>query len=315
MVSWTLPCNLDVGIPANPRLANEGLACYFLRLFNEGIQANIGPKGDTGDPGASGQNAYAITTTAISVPTLASPNIQFTIIPTDILSSGQVIFIAGAGWFTIQNVFQNETVFATLLELIPSPLATVSPGTLVIPTGPKGLTVVGDKGATGPQGLKGDTGLQGVKGNTGPTGPTGPQGATATSTYYELLGSTGSADYNTTNSYADVVFGTLNPFGIDLTPGTYAVSALLQASAATSYAKDFYAKFTIRAGSPAVDTDVANSEQRVYTNVVQPIYLTKIITLAAAGKLLIKAYSQNTTGTPAPFLARLNSKIVIIKLA
>ena len=36
-VVWSLPCGLDVGLPANPRGLDEGLACYFLRLFNDGI--------------------------------------------------------------------------------------------------------------------------------------------------------------------------------------------------------------------------------------------------------------------------------------
>lgn len=33
-VVWTLPCNLDAGLPGYPRLPNEGLACYFLRIFD-----------------------------------------------------------------------------------------------------------------------------------------------------------------------------------------------------------------------------------------------------------------------------------------
>ena len=35
-VTWTLPCDLDAGLEGNPRLAGEGLACYFLRLLEEG---------------------------------------------------------------------------------------------------------------------------------------------------------------------------------------------------------------------------------------------------------------------------------------
>lgn len=34
-VVWVLPCDLDTGFPANPRIAGEGLACYFLRVFGE----------------------------------------------------------------------------------------------------------------------------------------------------------------------------------------------------------------------------------------------------------------------------------------
>src|SRR5437867_1500787 len=37
-VVWSLPCNLDIGLPENPRVDGEGLACYFLRLFDTGIK-------------------------------------------------------------------------------------------------------------------------------------------------------------------------------------------------------------------------------------------------------------------------------------
>lgn len=33
-VVWVLPCDLDAGITGYPRIAGEGLACYFLRVFN-----------------------------------------------------------------------------------------------------------------------------------------------------------------------------------------------------------------------------------------------------------------------------------------
>ena len=35
-VVWTLPCDLDSGLEGNPRADGEGLACYFLRLLEEG---------------------------------------------------------------------------------------------------------------------------------------------------------------------------------------------------------------------------------------------------------------------------------------
>lgn len=33
-VVWILPCDLEAGLPALPRIAGEGIACYLLRLFN-----------------------------------------------------------------------------------------------------------------------------------------------------------------------------------------------------------------------------------------------------------------------------------------
>lgn len=38
-VVWTLPCDLNSGSPNFPRFTNEGLACYFLRYFNQIVVA------------------------------------------------------------------------------------------------------------------------------------------------------------------------------------------------------------------------------------------------------------------------------------
>lgn len=35
-VVWGLPCNLSDGLDGNPRVPGEGLACYFLRLLQDG---------------------------------------------------------------------------------------------------------------------------------------------------------------------------------------------------------------------------------------------------------------------------------------
>ena len=180
-VTWILPCNLDVGLPANPRGSNEGLACYFLRLFEDGINGMIGPKGDTGPKGTDGRNAYTISTSAFNPATVPGQTVQFTIIPSPVISVGQTIFIPGAGWYSVTEVFQGTTVFAALLEAVPSVFPVISAGTIILPTGPRGLTVVGPTGLTGP---KGDTGAQGATGATGAmgaTGATGPAGTAATS--------------------------------------------------------------------------------------------------------------------------------------
>jgi hypothetical protein len=54
-VIWSLPCDLDIGLPNNQRGAGEGLACYFLRLSEEGIIGLTGPQGEVtfGAPGGS----------------------------------------------------------------------------------------------------------------------------------------------------------------------------------------------------------------------------------------------------------------------
>jgi hypothetical protein len=204
-VVWILPCDLDTGLPGNPKGANEGLACYFKRLFEEGLHGLVGPQGDQGAPGAQGHNAYTITTTAFNPPSVGS-SVQFGIIPSPVVSVGQVIFIPGTGWYLITEVFQTSVLFATLIESISSPSALISPGTVVLPVGPRGLSITG---ATGPQGAKGDTGAQGATGatgSTGATGATGAQGATATNTNDIVVPS--GADYQLTNAFAHVVFGT-----------------------------------------------------------------------------------------------------------
>ena len=53
-VVWTLPCNLDAGIPGYPRIPGEGLACYFARVLNDIAQGGGGgggtlPDGNYGD--------------------------------------------------------------------------------------------------------------------------------------------------------------------------------------------------------------------------------------------------------------------------
>lgn len=51
VVVWSLPCDLDAGIPGFPRIAGEGLACYFLRYIQT---ITTGPAGATGPQGAPG---------------------------------------------------------------------------------------------------------------------------------------------------------------------------------------------------------------------------------------------------------------------
>src|SRR5262245_24414684 len=55
-VVWTLPCDLAVGLPGNPRNSDEGLACYFLRLFEGGIIGLTGLQGPQGAPGTNGKD-------------------------------------------------------------------------------------------------------------------------------------------------------------------------------------------------------------------------------------------------------------------
>jgi hypothetical protein len=66
-VIWTLPCDLDEGIPGYPRIEGEGLACYFARVLEDISQGGGGgggggklPDGNYGDVSVS-NNGNTIT--------------------------------------------------------------------------------------------------------------------------------------------------------------------------------------------------------------------------------------------------------------
>lgn len=221
VVTWVLPCNLDVGLPMNPRLDGEGLACYFLRLFNEGITGLIGPSGANGAAGPAGRNAWTVITSAFAHPTLAAPNVSFTFIPSPVVSEGQTVFIPGSGWYIIDSIFNGEVAFAHLVEEIPFPVVIVGPGTLLLPVGQRGRSVTGATGATGAQGNTGATGATGATGSPGATGPAGAAGTAATNTNGTDTGS--ATDYSMTATYAKVDFGADDMEVVLTTVGTFLV--------------------------------------------------------------------------------------------
>lgn len=227
VVTWVLPCNLDIGLPANPRLDGEGLACYFLRLFNEGITGLIGPSGGNGAAGPAGRNAWTVITSAFAHPTLAAPNVSFTFIPSPVVSEGQTVFIPGSGWYIIDSIFNGEVAFAHLVEEIPFPVVVVGPGTLLLPVGQRGRSITGPQGAQGTQGNPGTPGATGATGSPGATGPAGPAGTPVTNTNGTDTGS--ATDYTMTATYGKVDFGADDMEVILPTIGTYMVWATLAA--------------------------------------------------------------------------------------
>lgn len=190
VVSWSLPCGLDVGLPENPRTDGEGLACYFLRLFNEGIVGLQGETGETGAAGTNGNNAYTVTLASFTQPTLASPSVQVLSQYNPALRENMYIFIDGSGWYIIDGLDGSGTLFLRLVYELPTPASgTITAGKIVVPCGYPGASVTGA---------------------TGPTGPAGPQGATgetptADNGSYHNAGGT---DYTVTASSAVVNFTT-----------------------------------------------------------------------------------------------------------
>lgn len=170
-VVWSLPCGLDVGLPANPRGLDEGLACYFLRLFNDGIVGLTGPAGENGQTGAAGHNAYTVTLAGFLTPAQGGSVTVQTLYNPGILV-GSYVFVDTSGWY--QVTAKTISGLLTLMLLIAAPGAGfISSGKLVVPSGQPGETIVGPKGDTGFQGPPGPVGAQGATGATGATGPAG----------------------------------------------------------------------------------------------------------------------------------------------
>lgn len=313
-VVWTLPCSLDVGLENNPRGANEGLACYFLRLFQDGLLGLTGPKGDTGDQGADGRNAYTITTQSFVTPTVGSPNTQFNVIPNPILGVGLEIFIEGCGWLEITNIFQDQTVFATLITPVPIQIATIPAGEVVLPTGPRGA---GLTGATGPTGPKGDQGLQGVTGNAGAagvTGPTGPSGAAATNSN-SVLSVTGGSDYAMTASYAKLDFGVVD---LEITlpvAGEYLVLISLEMLNNSGA----HRQWSFKLFNFTTSTDVPESETQhaildvAGTTIEQRTIWARVVT--ATDNNVIQIYTKSSSATATQTIYQLNSRISYIRLS
>lgn len=206
VVSWSLPCGLDIGLPANPRGIGEGLACYFLRLFENGI---VGLKGDPGTPGAAGAqgfNAYTVVLHSFTQPTLASPNVQVSTPFNPALSLNSLyVFIDTSGWYQINGSDGNGTLFLTLIQPLSGAPATIAAGKLVLPAGTPGKTV---------------TGPQGIQGPVGPQGPPGQTFTTENSVYTAPVG----VDFNLPIVAAAVNFTNSSPQFVAPEAGQYLVT-------------------------------------------------------------------------------------------
>lgn len=208
-VNWTLPCDLNVGLPANPRLDDEGLACYFLRLFMDGITGLTGPQGVPGNDGSDGRNAYTVTLLSFSQPSLASPTVQVKTLYNPAVLVGLSVFIGTSGWYRVDTTDISGNLWLTLIQPVVGVSFgdTITAGKLVVPTGPQGAAITGP---TGP---------------TGPAGPIGPTGGTYSTTNGQTAGT--GTDYTLTNAFARVVFGTIEPEVTLPVAGKYLITATI----------------------------------------------------------------------------------------
>lgn len=151
--TWTLPCDLDTGIPGYPRVAGEGLACYFARILSASVT------------GFNGLNAFATTTADATQPAI---NATVTI-PVDTVGCfavGEYVWLSTGGFYTVSDI-DTEYNTLTLLNAYGPPYnlgvgGDIPEGTKVLPSGAPPNT--------GPQGPQGNAGASGVAGPSGPSG-------------------------------------------------------------------------------------------------------------------------------------------------
>lgn len=173
-VDWELGCDLDLGLPSDPRGFGEGVACYFLRLFRNAIISFEGPQGDRGNAGLDGYPGFAVSLSAFVQPIDSTP-FPIKYLYTPAIAVGEYVFVGNSGWYLVTGLAGTGTarlVTLSLFQAIPGASGVIDAGRVIIPTGPPGLST------KGPVGLPGDKGETGDKGITGPDGPTLPNGPT-----------------------------------------------------------------------------------------------------------------------------------------
>lgn len=283
---WSLPCGLDTGLPNNPRGVDEGLACYFLRLFNDGIVGLVGPQGFPGAPGCAGHNAFTVTLSNFNTPSPGgSVQVQTQYNPAMLV--GSYIFINGAGWYIITNAPPSGFLTLQLVVSLVGIGTTVAAGKLVVPSGSPGQSIPGPQGI---QGIPGPIGPQGNQGNS-VTGPTGPPGNNFLSTNKQLPTIVGS-DFliNSLNpTFATVNFGG----GGDLAwvapnVGTYFLSASMDCNgvAVAGASNAILALFNISLAQQALGATTIISSATVATGSILNVSLVGLITTTAINQTI-----------------------------
>lgn len=239
VVSWSLPCGLDVGLPNNPRAAGEGLACYFLRLFEDGILGLTGPQGAPGLPGCNGNNAYTVTLSAFLQPSTDNPNIQVATPFNPAILSELYVFIQGSGWYFVDLYDTSGTAFLTLAK----PLDSVAAGTTI--SSGKVMTPAGFPGASGPPGP------QGIQGATG-------ESFSNTSAFVST--DTGT-DFNVGSSYQAVDYVSIAPRVLLPQLGVYMLTAVLDIKGTGAIA--LTDELSVKLRDTVVLADVPGSEHKI----------------------------------------------------
>lgn len=239
-VSWSLPCSLDVGLPNNPRGVDEGLACYFLRLFHDGIVGLTGPQGQPGTNGANGNNAFTVTLKGFTQPSLAAPIVQVVTQFNPAILAGIYVYITNSGWYQVLETDGNGTLLLALVKSADSPATFINAGKLVVPSGFPGASIQGGPGPQGPQGIQ------------------GPPGTDFTSTngqYFTLLGT----DFTLPVTYAQIDYTNSAPVVLLPAAGTYLVTVNVGFAGAGAVAVTDEASFKLF--NLNLSADIPGSEQ------------------------------------------------------
>lgn len=208
-IGWVLPCDLDVGLENNPREPSEGLACYFLRLFEDGIIGATGPAGADGAAGAAGDNAYSVSLSGFIQPTLDNPTIQIsTNNYNQALTVDMYVFIKGSGYYIVTATDETGAMWLTLTKLTGTGGSYITAGKTIVPAGYPGESIVGPQGE---QGIQGATGTPGESYTA-----TNALYSASVGTDFELASTTTNIDF--VNSIPQVTLGAI---------GTYLVNAVV----------------------------------------------------------------------------------------
>lgn len=296
-VVWSLPCNLDVGLENNPRSVDEGLACYFLRLFEDGITGRTGPQGLPGVNGTNGNNAYTVTLVQFTQPSAGNPNIQVRTAYNPGILQDSYVFVQGSGWYTVTATDTDGNLFLQLIQAVSS----VSPGNTVT----AGKLVV----VSGPQGLQGPAGAS----VQGPPGAQGPPGSTVT-LENDFYFATAGTDHQLQATYGAVNFVNSAPELLLESAGKHLVTVVATVAGEAGVAPPDAA--ILKLVNTSTVTDVPGSEQNI-TNIDEDqfsqIIINAIVTTSGANQTV--ALYGRASGADIIAVIALNTTITAVRIA
>jgi hypothetical protein len=294
VVSWSLPCSLDIGLPANPRGDGEGLACYFLRLFSEGIVGLKGDPGVKGDAGIDGRNSFTVTLGSFQQPTEGNPNVQVSAAYNPAMLVGEYIFIATSGWYLITATDTTGALFLTMAKALPGASGTITAGKLVVPAGYPGASIQGPEGDPG---TKGDTGA------------TGDSFTSVNGKYFAPVGT----NYALQIAYAGVTFVNSSPSILLPAIGNYLVTVVADILGTTGVASNDVA--FLKLFNTTTNADVPASEHEL-SNIIdterKQIVLNTILSTTGLNQT-IQLYGKATTANKISVVA-LNTTITYVRI-